>query len=500
MVSISRGHYIAGKWVKGQGRNFSSPSPSDGHILWSGNCATASECDSAVLAASESFMSWSKMDLSKRASYLYSFVEVLKENKTALATCIASEIGKPQWEATTEVGAMIGKLSPTEQGYNERNKNSERQQGNGISRTRFRPHGVVAVIGPYNFPGHMPNGHIMPALLAGNTIVFKPSEFAPAVAELMIEYWANTGLPPGVLNLLQGDASVGKRLCQNPNVRGVFFTGSLDAGESIRDSTNVEQVCALEMGGNSPLIVWDASNIDAAVLATIQSAFITTGQRCSAARRLIVPSNSFGDSFLLRLVSQTKRIRIGRYDETPQPYMGPLRLPKMVDRLIKKQEQLIAQGAIPLLKCERLQLGQSFVSPGIMDVSPIERRDDEEIIGPFIQVIRVTDFDAALSEANNTKYGLAAGLFSEDAKLNEKFSDIIRAGIINWNQQLTGASPWAPFGGIKKSGNFRPSGYLAADYCVYATGSIEFTQLDFPSDLPPGLSFENATSSRATSD
>lgn len=494
MITISKGQYIAGQWVRGSGREFSSVSPSTDHVIWKGHYATTNDIDAAVIAASDAFNSWSKLELSERSAYLHAFVDVLKANKAALAASIALEVGKPQWEAATEVAAMIGKLDPTEQSYQQRNSDFSRQQANGVSRTRFRPHGVIAILGPYNFPGHMPNGHIMPALLAGNTVIFKPSENTPAVAEMIVEYWAISGLPPGVMNLLQGDGSVGQYLCQHPLVRGIFFTGSRRVGESIRASASVDKICALEMGGNSPLIVWDASDIDAAVFATIQSAFITSGQRCSSARRLIVPSNSFGETFLSRLISATRRIRVGRHNDVPEPYMGPLRLPDMVDYVLQKQEYLITRGAIPLLKCEHLPIGQSFVSPGILNVTPVSQREDEEIIGPLLQVIQVPDFDTALNEANNTKYGLAAGIFTEDPKLYDRFQNVVRVGILNWNQQLTGASPWAPFGGIKHSGNFRPSGYLASDYCVYSTGSIELAHLALPTVLPPGLSLDRSVS------
>ena len=491
MTTISNGQYIAGRWVKGSGRDLTSINPSDGDILWKGHNATNENINSAVLAAIDAFNSWSKLELSERSAYLHAFVEVLKSKKADLTNLIASEVGKPLWEAATEVDAMIGKIAPTEQAYRQRNSDVLREQANGISRTRFRPHGVVAILGPYNFPGHMPNGHIMPALLAGNTVVFKPSEKTPAVAELITEYWASSGLPSGVLNLVQGDSSVGQHLCQHPDVKGIFFTGSRHVGEAILAITSsMDKICALEMGGNSPLIVWDTSDIDAAVFATIQSAFITSGQRCSAARRLIIPSNDFGSKFISRLVSSARQIRVGRYNEIPEPYMGPLRLPDMVDNLLQKQERLIKRGALPLLKCQRLSSGQTFVTPGILDVTPVNPREDEEIIGPFLQVIQVPNFDAALIEANNTKYGLAAGIFTEDSNLYNKFQDVIRAGILNWNQQLTGASPWAPFGGIKQSGNFRPSVYLASDYCVYSTGSIELEHLAMPSKLPPGLSIE----------
>ena len=491
MCKVSKGNYIAGQWMQGgEGHEFKSLSPSDNDIIWKGRYATANEINAAVLAARDAFNVWSKLELEQRSAYLHAFVEVLKTNKTTLATCISSEIGKPQWEASTEVDGMIGKLEPTEDAYNERSKDTSRQLAIGISRTHFRPHGVVLVLGPYNFPGHMANGHIMPALLAGNTIIYKPSEHAPAVAEQIMEYWIEAGLPTGVINLLQGDGSVGQQICQHHDINGIFFTGSRHVGESIRNLASVDKNLALEMGGNNPLIVWDASDIDAAVLATIQSAFITSGQRCSAARRLIVPSNNFGQSFLDRLVRCTSRIHVGKPDETPQPYMGPVRLSSLVERLLNEQENLISHGAIPLLKCKQLALGDSFISPGILDVTSVSPRKDKEIFGPLIQVIQVDDFDSALNEANNTEFGLAAGIITEDVKLYERFQDIVRAGIINWNQQLTGASGWAPFGGIKHSGNFRPSAYLAADYCVYSTASIELEKVTLPNELPPGISFD----------
>lgn len=487
MNIVSKGHFIRGQWVKGQGREFSSISPVDGKPLWTGYCATDHEIDAAVLAAQHSFPFWSKLKLTERSIYLNAFVDALKLQKSSLIDCISTEIGKPRWEAATEIAAMIGKLEPTEHAYQLRNSEFSRQQTNGISRTRFRPHGVVAVLGPYNFPGHMPNGHIMPALLAGDTVVFKPSENGPAVAEIMVEAWIQAGLPEGVLNLVQGDGSVGQKLCQHPDVRGIFFTGSHNIGESILATSSTDKIYAIEMGGNNPLIVWDSSDIDAAVFATIQSAFITAGQRCSSARRLIVPSNSFGQTFLSRFINVTRRIHIGLPNETPEPYMGPLRMPIMVDRLLEKQEYLVKCGALPLLKAERLSCGSSFITPAILDVTSINPRNDEEIFGPFLQVIQVKDFDSALTEANATNYGLAAGIFTEDIKLYERFREVIRAGILNWNQQLTGASAWAPFGGIKWSGNFRPSGYLAADYCVYSTSSIELDKLNLPVELPPGL-------------
>jgi succinylglutamic semialdehyde dehydrogenase len=488
MPDTSKGQFISGEWLAGAGDPFISLSAAGQTPIWQGRSASDSEVDLAVQAAADAFPGWASLGLTERAEYLHSFADLLRDNKDRLARAISTETGKPLWEAATEIGAMIGKVAPTEQAYSERNAGSVRSQTAVTSRTSFRPLGLVGVLGPYNFPGHMANGHIMPALLAGNTVVFKPSELAPCFAELTVELWSEAGLPKGVLNLVQGGAAVGARVSQHSGVRGVFFTGSRRVGETIQKSLPVDKVCALEMGGSSPIVVWDATDLTAAVITTIQSAFITTGQRCSAARRLIVPEDEFGRSFLGELVSWASRIRIGNPDDVLQPYMGPMRSPVMVDNLLRHQGTLVQHGAIPLLRATRIaDLGPGFVSPGIVDVTGLGIGDGDEVLGPLLQVTRVADFEQAMCEANRTDYGLAAGLISEHRDLYDRFRDSVQAGIVNWNQQLTGASPWAPFGGVKHSGNGRPSGYLATDYCVYAVGSMESDHVTMPTELPVGL-------------
>lgn len=486
-MSLScNGHYVNGEWVSGEGEIIKSFNPSTGDCVWEGKSASSSDIDRGVAAAVLAFPSWSKLEVDERLAYLKKFVDILKDNQEPLANMLSQEIGKPFWESKTEIGAMMGKLAPTVKAFEERSSDSYREQPNGISRTKFRPHGVVAIIGPYNFPGHMPNGQILPALLAGNTVVLKPSEYAPATSQMIVDCWQKVDLPRGVLNMLQGGANVGKQLCIHEKVNGVLFTGSRSAGESIRMTTPVDKMCALEMGGNSPLIVWDTSNIEGAVFATIQSAFITTGQRCSSARRLILPDNSFGKEFLTILAETTQNLRIGDYKDEPEPYMGPLRLPRMVDDILSAQDKLIETGGEVILKSERLD-SPCYVSPGILNATKVHHCSDEEIIGPFLQVFFVGSFDEAITLANDTKYGLAAGIFTEDGELYQQFYNEIRAGLINWNQQLTGASPWAPFGGIKSSGNFRPAGYFATDFCVYSTGVIELDKIQTPTNLPPGV-------------
>lgn len=481
-------HYIGGEWRIGNGEEFESPSPRGGPAAWRGRIATDAEIDAAVTAAVRAFGPWASLTTAARGEYLKAFAVEVKKRSVELAAAISYEIGKPRWEATTEIAAIAGKLDPTLDASRQRNTGWTRDHAGAVSKTRFLPHGPVAVLGPYNFPGHMPNGHIMPALLAGNTVVFKPSELASGFAQLMTTCWIAAGLPVGVLNLIHGDGRVGDYLCRHTGIRAVFFTGSRGVGQAIYSAVGEAKVCALEMGGNSPLVVWDCDDLDAAVVAAIQSAFVTSGQRCSAARRLIVPCGEFGESFLARLVDVTANLRVGPTDHDPEPYMGPLRTPKMVDRLLATQDQLLRAGGKCLLRSERLPYGPSYVTPGVIDVSTVGQQLDSEVFGPLLQVIRVATFAEALHVANNTAYGLAAGLFTQRPELFEQFRSAIRTGVVNWNQPLTGASGWAPFGGLKASGNHRPSGYLAADYCVYATASLESERVTLPSTLPVGLS------------
>jgi succinylglutamic semialdehyde dehydrogenase len=357
---------------------------------------------------------------------------------------------------------------------------------------RHKPHGVVAVFGPYNFPGHLPNGHIVPALIAGNTIVFKPSDLTPMVAQTMVKLWDAANLPKGVLNLLQGDITTGKALAAHDHIDGLFFTGSSNTGKLLHEqfAGHPGKILALEMGGNNPLIVAQVNDIDAAVHDIVQSAFITSGQRCTCARRLFIPNTAQGDAILARLIEVTKRIEVGQYDADEQPFMGAMISAKAAAMMAQAQAALIQLGAQVLVELTHLDSDTGFVSPGIIDVTNIlDVLPDEEHFGPLLKVIRYNTFIDAIAEANNTKFGLSAGLIADDAQLYDQFFQQIRAGIVNWNRPITGASGAAPFGGIGESGNHRASAFYAADYCAYPVASVELEATTLPGTLNPGLHF-----------
>lgn len=361
----------------------------------------------------------------------------------------------------------------------------------GIAVLRHRPHGVVAVFGPYNFPGHLPNGHIVPALIAGNTVVFKPSELAPGVARATVEVWKEAGLPDGVLNLVQGEKDTGIALANHRQIDGLFFTGSSDTGTLLHRQFGgrPEIVLALEMGGNNPLVIGEVEDIDAAVHHTIQSAFLSAGQRCTCARRIFVPQGAFGDRFLARFADVTSKISADVFDADPQPFMGAVISARAAAKLVEAQSRLIEQGAEPIIAMAQRDPRLGFVNAAILDVTGVTGLPDEEHFGPLAQIVRYATFDEAIERANDTAFGLSAGLLADDARAWDHFRRTIRAGIVNWNRPTNGASSAAPFGGTGRSGNHRPSAYYAADYCAYPMASVESAQLTLPASLSPGLHF-----------
>ncbi|MEG7358566.1 succinylglutamate-semialdehyde dehydrogenase [Pseudomonas citronellolis] len=483
-------HYIAGQWQAGEGATLESLDPVSQAVVWSGRAASAAQVDAAVAAARAAFPTWARRPLEERIAVLEAFAATLKARSDELARAIGEETGKPLWEAGTEVTSMVNKVAISVQAYRERTGIKSGPLADASAVLRHKPHGVVAVFGPYNFPGHLPNGHIVPALLAGNSVIFKPSELTPKVAELTVRAWIDAGLPAGVLNLVQGARDTGVALAAHADIDGLFFTGSSRTGNLLHSQFGgqPQKILALEMGGNNPLIVDEVKDVDAAVYTIIQSAFISAGQRCTCARRLLVPAGAWGDALLARLVAVSASIKVGRFDEQPAPFMGSVISLAAAEHLLKAQEHLLANGAVALLAMSQPLEGAALLTPGILDVTGVAQRPDEEFFGPLLQVIRYGDFDEAVREANATQYGLAAGLLSDSRERFEGFLLDSRAGIVNWNKQLTGAASSAPFGGIGASGNHRPSAYYAADYCAYPVASLESESLALPATLTPGVS------------
>ncbi len=482
--------FINGKWLAGEGHAMASGNPANGEQIWQGQSATPAQVEAAVTAARDAQFDWFMLGFEGRLKVVEAYRDLLQENKDHIAEVIAQETGKPRWETATEAAAMIGKIGLSVSAFHKRTGETESETPAGKAVLRHKPHGVVAVFGPYNFPGHLPNGHIVPALLAGNTVIFKPSELTPKVAEETLKLWEKAGLPAGVINLVQGELETGKALASHPQLDGLFFTGSSRTGHLLHQqyAGHPGKILALEMGGNNPLIVRDVADTKAAVHDIIQSGFISSGQRCTCARRLYIPVGEAGDLLLTNLVEATKQIRVGAWNDEQQPFMGSMISEAAAKGMVSAQDNLLSLGGKSLVELKHLKAGTGLVSPGIIDVTFVAELPDEEYFGPLMQVVRYSDFDEAIRLANNTKYGLSAGLLADSRDDYEYFLARIRAGIVNWNKQITGASGSAPFGGVGASGNHRASAFYAADYCAYPVASMESDSVSLPAALSPGLS------------
>ncbi|WP_332855019.1 succinylglutamate-semialdehyde dehydrogenase [Duganella sp. S19_KUP01_CR8] len=484
-------NFINGEWLAGSGAELVTIDPSNGKQTWASSESTAQDVGHAAAAAREAFEAWALTPLAERIAVCTRFRDLLKQDAEELALLIAEEVGKPMWEARTEVTTMANKIDISVQAYGARTGETQNKVADGEAVLRHRPHGVFGVFGPYNFPGHLPNGHIVPALIAGNTVVFKPSEYAPRTAVKTVQLWEKAGVPKGVINLVNGGRDAGVALGQNALLDGVLFTGSCQTGTALHKQFGGQpgKMLALEMGGNNPLVVWDVKDIDAAVFMAISSAFISAGQRCTCARRLIVKQGAEGDAIIARLVDVASRLTIGASAAEPAPFMGPVVSAAIAKRLVQAQADMVAKGGKSLLAMRQLEESTGFVSAGIVDVTDAKGIPDEEWFGPLLQVIRVADFDSAIKAANATEFGLASALISNDENLWKIFQVRARAGIVNWNRPTTGAASSAPFGGVGQSGNHRPSAYYAADYCAYPVASIENNVLEMPAKLSPGMHF-----------
>jgi len=457
--------YIGGAWHKAHGEAFASYDPATGDKVWEGHGANEDDVAEAMAAARLAFPAWSRRPVEERIAIVRAFAKEIEKRSDEIARTISREMGKVTWDAKGEVAAMIGKIEISIRAQAERAGTREEKAAFGAMTLSHHAHGVLGVFGPFNFPGHLPNGHIVPALLAGNCVLFKPSEVTPGVGALMMEAWEAAGLPAGVLNLLQGGRETGAALLDSHGLNGVLFTGSAHTGALIHKkfAGRPDVILALELGGNNPLIVWPPVDAKAAANLIVHSAFATSGQRCSCARRLIVPQGAEGDAIIAALAELTPQISVGPATQTPEPFLGPLVNAHSAERAVKFEQGLVAMGGKPIVPVKR---DGAYVHPAIIDVTGLTP-PDEELFGPVLQVYRAPDFDHALDLANATRFGLAGGLISDDPALWARVKNEMRAGVLNWNRPTTGASGAMPFGGPGLSGSLRPSAYYAADYVAF---------------------------------
>ena len=458
-----------------------SADPCTGETVWSGSVTELSALDSAAAAARAAASVWSRTPLEQRRQVALAFAKRVAEAREDIARLISRETGKPFWETLTEADSVAAKVAISIRAQDQRAGETIAEAGGVRQALRHRPHGVLAVLGPFNFPMHLANGHIVPALLAGNAVVFKPSEKTPASGARMADLWREAGLPEGVLTLVQGGADIGAALAAHPDIDGVLFTGSVRAGQAIhRGLVDAPwKILALELGGNNPLIAWDVDDIESAAHLVVQSAFVSAGQRCSCARKLVVEVGPKGDALVDALASLTDRLRVSAPFYQPEPFLGPVIDNTAANALLDAEAGLIAAGGHAIRPLGRADPARPFLRPALIDITEARQTTDEELFGPLLQIARVSNFEQALGEANRTRFGLAAGLIGGDEALFDRFWQGVRAGVVNWNRPTTGASSAAPFGGVGASGNHRPSAFYAADYCAYPVAGLETGETRF---------------------
>ena len=459
----------------GTSNTITSFEPATGNEVWRGPIG---DVDETVARSRAAQRNWAAQPLARRIELLRRFANEVRKQIEPFAELIAREAGKPLWEARTEVEAVIGKVEISVTAYAERTGQKKLNSAlQGTAAVRHKPHGVMAVLGPYNFPAHLPNGHIVPALIAGNSVVFKPSEKTPAVGIFLVSCFHAAGIDEDVVQVLIGGPEEGQALVAHPMVDGVLFTGSARAGIAINRklATDPGKILALEMGGNNPVCVIDTPKLDDAAITIVQSAFTSAGQRCTAARRLVVLDHLY-DDVIAKVKALAERLIVDEPFAEPQPFMGPVIDNDTADLLCESFVALMSRGGTPIMHMKRRDAEKPFLSPAMLDVTDMAERPDVELFGPLLQVVRVRDLDAVIAEANNTRYGLSASLIGGKPEEFARFYNEVRAGIINWNRPTNGASSAAPFGGLGLSGNHRPAAFYAADYCAYPVASTEMDQ------------------------
>jgi succinylglutamic semialdehyde dehydrogenase len=487
--------FIAGSWAEAKAPDgvIEDRSPADLSLLLGRHCWAVSQVDAAVGAAREAQRSFSALPESDRAQLLRRIGTVLKEHEEELARAIALDIGKPLWEARTEAQACSAKAAITaDEGL--KLVSTFPAPGQAGAECRFRPLGVLAVLGPFNFPVHLPNGHILPALACGNAVVFKPSEVAPHAAEVYSRCLEQAGIPRGLFSLVQGGPAVGAALSAHPGVDGVLFTGSWGVGQAIQKANQDQtRLLALEMGGKNAAVVLPDADPEKAAYDVLFSAFVSAGQRCTAASRAIV----VGDArrFAQRIARMAQRLSIGHpFDEGI--FMGPLASPVALEKF---ERGIGAAEAETLLETRRLKprgLEGCYVTPSVHLVaqrrnSPYER---EELFGPDLAVYGASSEEEAVQIANATDYGLAASVHTRSQEAFDRCQRALECGVVNWNAPTVGASGRLPFGGLKRSGNHRPAALWSTLYCAAPVAVLRGEAALDRSKLAPGVSWVEAES------
>ena len=493
MKQDARGNYIDNQWVLPESPTDEwtreNPARTEETVFtmpWSEHAV-----DGAVNAATKALRDWDRRGVDGRLPFLRRFRDALKARQQDLAQAITLEMGKPLWEARTEAAVLLKKIDiMTDEGL--RVTDPVHPEGLSGGSWQYRPLGVLAVLGPYNFPLHLANGHLIPALATGNTVVVKPSEFSPLSMQLYFECAQQAGFPAGVLNLVQGPGPVGARLSAHRDVDGVLFTGSYATGHRIKKATLDQpgKLLALEMGGKNTSIVCPDADLDQAAHEIVQAACLTTGQRCSATSR-VVAHRAVIDDLIDRLRALLTRTTTGDPMADDGPLMGPLATKPGYTKFMQAQDDDESGNLSPILTggAHRAHPDGYFVRPALWRAAEVDRQGSHqgaEIFGPDLIVYEAENDRQATEIANATDYGLAMSVFTADNERFDEMSYDLKTGILNLNRSTAGASSRLPFGGVKKSGNHRPAAILAGLYCTYPMATLRQEPSFDPSTLSDG--------------
>jgi succinylglutamic semialdehyde dehydrogenase len=493
-----RGDFIANQWLVSDkpDEQWDVPSPANLKDIVIRPAARFDHVERAVQAARKAYLPWAHLGVEKRKPYLMRLKEIFQARGGELAEILARETGKPLWETKTEVTAVVNKIDITLNHSLKLVADEEiKDVLPGITGTvHHKARGVMAVVGPFNFPAHLPNGHIIPALISGNTVVFKPSDKTPTAGQWMAECYEKAEFPEGVFNLIHGKAEVGKRLVNHESVDGVLFTGSYEVGLKIKQDTLTQfwKILALEMGGKNASVIWKDADLKKATFETLVGSFMTAGQRCSCTSRIILHKD-IRDQFIDQFYASAKKLKIGHWRD--EVFMGPLISSDSVEKFIRYQEIAKREGAESLMRGKALDLEHPgyYVTPSINIVKEFDPKSvyqKSEIFGPNVAIFTVDTIEEALAINNSSGFGLVMSIFTKDQALYDKALVEAQVGVLNWNRTTNGASSKLPFGGMNKSGNDRPSGNMAIQYCTVPVASLKDHTPFNGNNLPPGLNFE----------
>jgi acyl-CoA reductase-like NAD-dependent aldehyde dehydrogenase len=481
-------NYIGGRWVDSRsGATFDTINPANEQVIAPVVLSAAEDVNAAVDAAKAAYPSWRLVPAPRRGEILYQVARVIEARKEALARLMTQEMGKVLSEARGDVQEAIdmayymGGEGRRLLGYT-----APVEMPDKFGMALRDSVGVVGLITPWNFPIAVPSWKMLPALVAGNTVVWKPSEFTPAISAAFVEVFIEAGLPEGVLNLVQGAAEAGDALVTNPAVRVISFTGSTETGLKVyAKAAALGKKVSLEMGGKNAIIVMDDANLELATKAITWSAYGTTGQRCTATSRLIV-QRGIKPALIDALVERAKSLRVGD-GLIDGVEVGPLVNAKAVEKVEKYVAIGRDEGARLMIGGERLDSAGYFYAPTLFsDVKADMRIAREEIFGPVLSAIEVDSLEEAVAVNNSVPYGLSSSIFTENVNAAFRAIRDLTTGIVYINHGTTGAEIQFPFGGTRGTGNgMREAGQTALDsftewksvYVDYS-GRLQRAQID----------------------